>query len=297
MKTPVPQLDEAARLEEDAPRCPSCGKRVQAEITVCPACGLELLPRRARIRCKRCGSRIPADATVCPRCKGDPRAERVPTVLVRGAAILFGVLVLACIGWLLVRAVSTNVLAHVFPSASPTVARATVIQVVQVVATTVAPPTSTPTIVSTSAPSGRASPTRRGAATATPAITPTPTLPPGFYPTPQLLSPANMTVYSGANASILLEWLPVTTSSLRENEWYEIRLMYTARNRTPGEYRHYTKETRWAVRTDWRDDLAPDAREIRWLVTVVRVEGIDPFASPTRTPVSLPSATRVFVWN
>lgn len=296
MKNPVPQLDDSARLDDDAPRCPNCGKRVQAEMTVCPACGLELLPRRARVRCKQCGSRIPADATVCPRCKGDPRAERFPVVLVRVAAILVGVVALACIGWMLMRVVSTDVLARAFASPTPTRAPATVIQVIQVVATPVPPTvTSTPTLTST--PSGRASPTRRGAATATPAITLTPTLPPGFYPTPQLLAPAHMTVYSGVNASILLEWLPVTAGSLRENEWYEVRLLYTARNHTPGEYRHYTKETRWTVRTEWRADLAQDAREIRWLVTVVRVEGIDPFASSTRAPVSLPSATRVFVWN
>lgn len=296
MKNPVPQLDESARLDDDAPRCPSCGKRVYAEMTVCPTCGLELLPRRARVRCKQCGSRIPADATVCPRCKGDPRAERFSSVLVRVAAILVGVVVLACIGWMLVRVVSTDVLARAFASPSLTPARATVIQVIQVVATPV-PPTVTLTPTLTATPSGRASPTRRGAATATPAITLTPTLPPGFYPTPQLLAPANLTVYNDANARILLEWLPVTTGSLRENEWYEVRLLYTARNNIPGEYRHYTKETRWTVRTDWRSDLSPDAREIRWLVTVVRVEGIDPFASSTRAPVSLPSATRVFIWN
>jgi RNA polymerase subunit RPABC4/transcription elongation factor Spt4 len=294
VKTPVPQFDESAQLDEDAPRCPSCGKRVRAEMTLCPACGYELLPRRARVRCKRCGSRVPADVTVCPRCKGDPRAERFPIVLVRGAAILLGVVALACLGWVLVRALGNNVLGRAF--ASPTVVRATVIQVIHVVATPI-PPTSTQTPTLTATPSGRASPTRRGAATATPAITLTPTLPPGFYPTPQLLAPAHMTVYSGANASILLEWLPVTTGSLRENEWYEVRLLYTARNNTPGEYRHYTKETRWTVRPDWRDDLAPDARQVRWLVTVVRVEGLNPFASSTRTPVSLPSATRVFVWN
>jgi len=291
----VPQLDETARLEEDAPRCPNCGKRVRAEMTVCPACGVELLPRRARIRCKRCGSRIPADATVCPRCKGDPRAARVSVLLARGAALLLGVLAMICLGCLLVRVLTMNLLVQGFSSASPTSVRATVIYVIEVVAS----PTPSPTVTPSPFPTAHVSPTptRRGARTATPGITATPTLPPGFYPTPQLLAPANMTVYSGTNASILLEWLPVTSGTLRENEWYEIRLMYTARANTPGEYRHYTKETRWRVRTDWYNDLAQDAREIRWLVTVVRVEGLDPFASSMRTPVSLPSAMRVFVWQ
>ena len=106
-----------------------------------------------------------------------------------------------------------------------------------------------------------------------------------------------MTVYPGADANILLEWLPVSLSGLRENEWYEIKLIYTARGNAPGEYRHYSKETRWTVQTAWRADLSLDARLVKWYVTVVRVEGLDPFASLNRAPISAPSATRSFIWN
>jgi len=292
----MPQVDDAARLDEDAPRCPACGKRVSTAMTVCPACGYALLPRRARIRCKRCASRIPADATVCPRCHGDPRAERWPARLGRGVAIVLAVVFAACLLWVLWRAVTTNAFARTFTASTPTTVPATVIHVIHVVASPVPPPL---TATAEPTPTARVSPTptRRGARPVTPVLTATPTLPPGFYPTPQLLAPAHLTVYTGTTTSILLEWLPVTPSGLRENEWYEVRLMYTTPQHTPGEYRHYTKETRWNVRSDWRNDIAPDAREIRWTVTVIRVEGVDPFTSAVRTPVSLSSMTRGFIWQ
>jgi predicted RNA-binding Zn-ribbon protein involved in translation (DUF1610 family) len=300
----MPQLDESARLNDDAPRCPSCGKRVSAAALTCPACGYELLPHRTRIRCKRCGSRIPADATVCPRCKGNPHADRIPPIIPRLAAIFIGVLLLICVGWIVFRALTTNTLVRALNLNPPTRVPTQVILVVYVVASPI-PPTATPTGLPstttqrTPAPTSRFSPTptRRGAPTATP-IPVTPTLPPGFYPMPQLLAPANTTVYTGADANILLEWLPVSSSGLRENEWYEIKLTYTARNNTTGDYRrHYTKETRWTVPTDWHNDLAADARTVKWSVTVVRVEGLDPFASLNRTPISAPSATRSFIWD
>jgi hypothetical protein len=294
----MPQLDESAQLNDDALRCPSCAKRISADATNCPACGYELLPRRTRIRCKRCGSRISADATICPRCKNDPRQERIPPILVRGAAIGVGILLLVCVGWIIFRALATNTFVRAFNLNPPTSAPTRVIQVIHVVASPIPPPpTQTATITPTPTARFSPTPTKRGARTATPAISATPTLPPGFYPMPQSLAPANMTVYSGGNANILLEWLPISANALRENEWYEIKLTYAARNNTPGEYRYYTKETRWTVRTDWRGDLSPDARAVKWLVTIVRVEGLDPFASQNRTPISAPSATRTFIWN
>jgi ribosomal protein L40E len=297
------QLDQSAHLNDDVSRCPSCGKRISPEATLCPTCGYELLPRRTRIRCKRCGSRIPVDATVCPRCKADPHTDRIPPIIPRLVAISAGVVLLVCVGWIIFRAFTTNTLVRALNLNPPTVAPTKIIQVVYVVASPVPP---TPTLTApplaiaqgTPTPTSRVSPTptKRGARTATSAAI-TPTLPTGFYPMPQLLAPANTTVYSGADANILLEWLPVSPNGLRENEWSEIKLNYTARNNTPGEYRYYTKETRWAVRTDWRNDLSPDVRVVKWYVTIVRVDGLDPFASLNRVPISAPSAVRSFIWN
>jgi ribosomal protein L40E len=281
------------------PRCPSCGKRISAQATLCPACGYELLPRHARVRCKRCGSRIPADATVCPRCQKNPHADRIPPLLPRLAAVFAGVVLLVCVGWILFRAFTTNTLARALNLNPPTAVPTKIIQVVYVVASPIpSTPTPTATITPTATSRFTATPTLRSSGQAPrSAKTATPTLPAGFYPTPQLLAPANTTVYSGADANILLEWLPVTASGLRENEWYEVKLIYTARGNSPGEYRHYTKETRWTVQTAWRNDLSADARTVKWFVTVVRVDGLDPFASLNRTPSSAASAARLFIWN
>ena len=294
----MPQLDESARLNDDALRCPSCGKRISADAPTCPACGYELLPHRTRIRCKRCGSRIPADATVCPRCKGNPHAEHILPIVLRVAVGFVGVVLLICVGWIIFRVFATNTFVRALNLNPPTIVPTKIVQVVYVVASPI-PATPMPTATITPTPTSRFSPTptKRGAKTATPAITTTPTLLPGFYPMPQLLAPANTTVYAGADANILLEWLPVSPSGLRENEWYEIKLIYTARSNAPGEYRHYSKETRWTVQTAWRADLSPDARVVKWYVTVVRVDGLDPFASLNRTPISAVSAPWSFIWN
>lgn len=216
----------------------------------------------------------------------------------RGALLGVSIVLLICVGWIIFRVFATNTLGRALNFNAPTPIPTRVIQVIQVVATPLPPtPTSTATIAPTPTARFSPTPTRRGARTALPAIPSTPTLPPGFYPPPQLLAPAHTTVYRGADANIVLEWLPVTAGALRENEWYEIKLNYAARNNTPGEYRYYTKETRWVVRADWRSELSPETRAVQWVVTVVRVEGLDPFASLNRAPVSAPSATRVFIWN
>jgi DNA-directed RNA polymerase subunit RPC12/RpoP len=293
----MPQLDDSARLDDHALRCPSCGKRISADLTTCLACGYELLPHRTRIRCKRCGSRIPADAAVCPWCKGNPRADRIPPIVPRLAALFVGIALLVCIGWIVFRALTTNTLVRALNLNPPTSVPTKIVQVMYVVASPI-PPTPPQTATITLTPTSRFSPTptKRGAKTATPAAV-TPALAPGFYATPQLLGPANTTVYMGVDANILLEWLPVSPSGLRENDWYEIKLTYTARGNTPGEYRHYSKETRWTVQTAKLSDLSADARAVKWSVTIVRVEGLDPFASLNRTPVSAPSATRSFIWN
>ncbi len=235
---------------------------------------------------------------MCPRCQGNPRADRIPPIIPRLAAIFVGVVLLICVGWIIFRVFATNTLVRALNLNPPAVVPTKIVQVMYVIASPI-PPTPTPTATPTATPTSRFSPTptKRGAKTATPAITTTPTLLPGFYPVPQLLAPANTTVYAGADANILLEWLPASTGGLRENEWYEIKLTYSARGNTPGEYRHYTKETRWTVRTDWRNDLAPDARVVKWYVTIVRVDGLDPFASLNRAPISAPSMTRSFIWN
>ena len=263
---------------------------------------MEFLPHRARIRCNHCGHRIPADFEICPRCGADPRASRwpiprVPKRVAQIAAILLGLFLLLCLGWVIFRAIATNALPRLLGMTEPTRVPTQVVQVIYVVATLVPPtPTLVPTIAPTPIPKISPSPTRRGARTPT-ATRPAPTIAPAAYPAPQLSGPPNTTVFSSAAANIVLEWQPVSPNGLRENEWYRISISYVGRDGKPVEQIRWSKETRWTVLAEWWSDISTDARTVKWNVVVMRIEGIDPFASPNKTPASPPSVTRSFIWN
>ncbi|HEX7593824.1 MAG TPA: zinc-ribbon domain-containing protein, partial [Anaerolineae bacterium] len=283
---------------DDAPRCPNCGKRVSADAAACAACGYELVTHRQRMRCSHCGSRIPAASAKCPRCGADPRASRIPRAVRLGAVVL-ALLLLVCVGWVIFRAITTNVLARALGLNEPTRVPTQVINVIYVVASPI-PVTPTLTPSATATPTSRFSPTptRRGARTptlATPAAGAT--IAPGFYAAPQLVAPLNATVYEGANSVITLQWQPVSPNGLRENEWYYITITFTASDRSQSLRTGWSKETRWTVPAAWWNDAASDARAFKWTVAVMRVEGIDPLISPNKTPASPNSAVRTFFWN
>jgi hypothetical protein len=208
-----------------------------------------------------------------------------------GAAILATILVLACVGWVAYRALTTDVLSRAFSGAEPT-RPSTVVQVFYVIATPVAP---TPTLMLpptlAPAPAVTPSPTRRGAPTPVPTA-----LPPG-YAAPQLVAPLNALIFPNIETPVVLAWQTVSPAGLRENEWYAITIVYTARDNKPVTRTQWTKETRWNVPTEWHGEAAMDARTFRWQVSVVRVQGIDPITAPSRVPISPPSASRTFIWQ
>ncbi len=253
------------------------------------------------MRCAQCGYRIPADVPECPRCGGDPYTRRFPFALpsrniARASLILLGILLLACLGWVIFRAFSTNLVGRVLGLAEPESAPTQVVQVIYVVATSPAPtPTLIPTATVSPTPRFSPTPTRRSARTPTP-TRPIPTPAPTLYPAPVLTGPANTTVYSGANANIVLEWQSVSAAGLGENEWYRISITYLGRDGKPVEQVRWSKEIHWTVLTDWWNDVSQDNRTFKWNVTVVRSQGIDPFAS-NNTPASPSSVTRSFIWN
>lgn len=289
---------------DNTSRCPECGKRIPTGASICPACGYKFIPRIVRVRCKRCGRRIPADAAKCPRCgtarsaeraQPDARASRAPLVVLMGA-ILVGALLVVCIGWIIFRALTTNVLSRMPGLNDPALTPTPVILVTYVIATPIpAAPTLAPSATLTRTSRFSPTPTRRGARTPTPTRRVTPRL--GAYAAPQLIAPANATIFTGADASILLEWQPVSASGLPENEWYMISLSFTGHEGSPVSQTGWSKETRWRVPNDLWSDVSPNARTFRWNITVIRIEGSDPFASPSHTPASPTSATRSFLWN
>lgn len=217
-------------------------------------------------------------------------------MLPRIAAVVVGVLLIVCIGWVIFRAVTTNVLGHALGWDKPTAVPTQVIQVIYVVASPI-PPTSTRTPTATPTKVVTPTPTKRGARPA-PTVTPTiPAVPAGFYPAVPLVAPLNTTVYTGADANIVLQWQSVAPNGLRENEWYEIKVTYTARDKTAGERKSYSKETNWTIASDLYKDVSTDTRTFKWTVTVVRVDGIDPLITTNRTPISIGGTTRTFIWN
>ncbi len=248
------------------------------------------------MRCAHCGSRIPADSPKCPRCGADPHASRLPRAA-RVGVIVFAALLLVCCGWVAFRAITTNTLARALGLNEPTRVPTQVVQIIYVVATSPRP-TVTPTPNPTATPTSRFSPTptRRSARTATPAPTgPMPVQ--GFYTAPQPIAPLNATVYEGPSAIIVLEWQPASPNGLRENEWYYLTITFTARDGSPGLHNGWSKETRWRVPNAWYTEAASDARTYKWNVAVMRIEGIDPLVSPSKTLASPNSATRTFIWH
>ncbi len=286
---------------------------------VCPTCGLEVLPRRpdlphrARSRCRRCGYRIPVEAAVCPKCgyRRVPLMASVRSVLLRVTAVVSGLVLLACIGWVGLRTIQTNAIPRLLGLAQTP--RSPTPEVVYVVATQPLPlptldlpPTLEPVVLVTPSPTRRGAPTvtptRRGAPTITPLpitlttsllFTPTP----AAYAAPQVMAPENGAVFNGADAKITLEWQPVTSAGLSESEWYMISLTYTGRDSKPAEQVGWSREPRWTVSKEWWSQAAPNARTFQWQVTATRIEGVDPFSSPSRTPISPPSSSRIFIWN
>ncbi len=253
-----------------------------------------MVVRHQRVRCAHCKQRVPADVTVCPRCGKNPHPKPIPPAVRIGVLVLIGILLVACLGWVVYRALTTDVLSRAFGPPEPT-RPATVVQIFYVVATP-ALPTATIVFPPTLAPTPRVTPsaTPRGARTTS---LPVPTVPPAGYAATQLVAPLNALILNGADVPVVLEWQSVSPSGLRENEWYAITVAYTARDNKPATQTRWTKETRWNVPNAYWNDAAPDARTFRWQVSVVRVEGIDPITSPSRTPISPSSAIRTFIWN
>jgi LysM repeat protein len=126
---------------------------------------------------------------------------------------------------------------------------------------------------------------------ATPGPTPTATPPPP-YPAPNLLLPADATIFKAGDA-ITLQWASVGT--LREDELY----MVTILDGTEGQNRKsvdYVPDTKYVLPTT----LRPPDNSVHiyyWWVTVVRQSGTDADGNPTWTSAGADSLRRTFGWT
>lgn len=121
--------------------------------------------------------------------------------------------------------------------------------------------------------------------------TPTPTNPPP-YASPNLLLPADGTVFSAANDTVTLQWASV--GALRENEAYAV----TVEDLTEGKGRKltdYATDTKFIVPSSFRPvDTVPHV--LRWYVVPVRQTGTAIDGKPIYDLAGAASVSRVFVW-
>lgn len=121
--------------------------------------------------------------------------------------------------------------------------------------------------------------------------TPTPTNPPP-YPSPNLLLPADGSVFSAANDTVTLQWASV--GALRDNEAYAV----TIEDLTEGKGRRlidYATDTKYIVPSSFRPvDNVPHV--LRWYVIPVRQTGTAIDGKPIYDTAGAASVTRVFVW-
>jgi LysM repeat protein len=129
--------------------------------------------------------------------------------------------------------------------------------------------------------------------TATPTFTPTPTpssTPSPPYPAPQLLSPADGTLFEGEDAVILLAWASV--GILRDNQVYLVELETPDRT-APATFT--TQATSWRVPADLRP--TGQGAILTWQVTVVQRLNPASAEPPEWKPLSPPTETRRFEWR
>jgi LysM repeat protein len=126
---------------------------------------------------------------------------------------------------------------------------------------------------------------------ATAGPSPTPTLPPP-YPAPSLLLPPDGSPFTGADATITLQWASVGT--LRDNEAYAVTILDV----TGGQERkqvEYVTDTKFNVPDSFRpNDNLPHV--IRWWVLAARQTGTDDNGNPVWEPAGAASSTRDFIW-
>jgi serine/threonine protein kinase len=190
------------------------------------------------------------------------------------------------------------------------------------------PPTQTPTATHTPVPTKTATPTAAPTETATPTVTSTPTetatVPPTHTPTatptdvptatavpafpalptrrwllaPQLIAPANETIFVGWNAEVILRWAPV--AGLGAGEYYVVSVPY---DDAGGVAEFWRSETSVQLPPHLsRPDVGFADRHYQWNVQVKRctencLRVLDDNARKKGIAVSSPSEQGLFYWQ
>jgi LysM repeat protein len=123
----------------------------------------------------------------------------------------------------------------------------------------------------------------------TPGPSPTATPPPPYAP-PNLLLPADGTIFTLADDTVTLQWASV--GALRENEAYAV----VVEDVTEGQGRkllEYVTDTKFNIPSNFRNQSSI----FRWWVLTMRQTGTDDDGNPIWEPAGQTSEERVFEWT
>ena len=127
---------------------------------------------------------------------------------------------------------------------------------------------------------------------ATPGPSPTPTLP-APYPAPNLLLPANGSIFNLANDSVTLQWASI--GNLRNNEAYLV-IVEDISEGIGRKLNDYVTDTKFIIPVTFRpQDNQPHI--MSWQVVTVRQTGTDDQGKTLWSQAGSPSQLRVFVWS
>jgi hypothetical protein len=262
------------------------------------------IPHLARIRCRHCGRKIRADVMVCPNCGRDPRALSLPplwpTLILLGLGVALVVLIWYNARLILLAFEKEPTLV----AAPPTVTSTWTPRLRVVVATETPNPTPTETTSPTVTPSATLTltltlvPSLTATRTVTrqrPTNTSTPTVELFGAPIPYI--PEDGERLSGSRKQIVLGW--VVPDNLPGRLWYRVQVDFLGRDNAPFTWCGFTQRGQLVFPQDYHDLSSPTDRTFRWNVQLTEPGNADPRESGCDlpfTPVSAPSATRTFFW-
>ncbi len=260
---------------------------------------LNEIPRVNRIRCRHCGRRLHADIAICPNCGHDPRSFALPGGLV--VILLFGLgTILALLLWYNARLIflalnQQPTLVAAPPTTSPTWTPRIVVVLATATSTSIPLETPTQTVIpsptatrTSTATATRIPPPR---ATSTRTLTPTPTV----GPAPVVFAPNEGDKFYGPRRQIVMSW---GVTDLPADQWYRLRIEFRDRAEKLFAWCAWTREGQLIFPFVYYDESSPFDRAFRWNVQTMLTNGVprDSGCDFPGTPVSAPSLTRTFFW-
>ncbi len=277
----------------------------------CPACGAQQVLQVRRIRCASCGRRIPANVLVCPHCGHNPRGLYLQSrvLYLFAAIVLIALAVLAfprVIPWYKgISVASAPPRATHTPGPTLVEAMAITAAVPAELPTTEVPPSPEPSDVPTLMPSPV--PTTAPTDVPTPTWTatqvlvlwyppPKPTLTPSPYPAAELISPLNGAIFYGRGNRIMLTFQ--SDLQLAADQWFRVEVLFNDRSNNVAGWCGWSKGDPVRFPNSYFDDSWQTNRVFRWHVQLVTAaDALPSTCQAAATNLGPPSAEWTFRWE